>query len=462
MRYTLKSVSLFGLGNVFFALASGWLYWILTDLPNSGKMALFIFLAAIWAWTFSKIDATLVAILAAIAMWASGITQQQMVLSGLGDPFIAFVIAGFMLGGAYKATGVSRHIAGWFAQHSSTVNQLFYLLTTALLILSFAIPSTSARAALLMPVYLAVASATPLPSVRKALAILFPTIIVLSCVTSYLGAGANLITANLITQFSGETITYTQWLILGAPLGISSCYLSTWVILKLFLTQTERTQAFRFQPELQTEQPNARARQLLVVGTTLGLIALWVSEQWHGINPGMVAIGGATFLCLPQIGVFSFKDALKEVEWSLVLFMAATIELSHGLMDSGVVTYALKHLEQTTQSQTNGVVIAMLITIALLSHLVINSRTARAAVLLPILIPIGISAGQPGLLIAFFANAAMGYCLTLPVCAKPVAMFSTGDQDGFSTPDLLRLSAWLLPLHLILLWLIYHFYLWAF
>lgn len=52
----------------------------------------------------------------------------------------------------------------------------------------------------------------------------------------------------------------------------------------------------------------------------------------------------------------------------------------------------------------------------------------------------------------------MGYCLTLPVCAKPVAMFSTAGNEGYTTKDLMRLSAWLLPLHLVLLmmaWVVY-------
>jgi hypothetical protein len=78
--------------------------------------------------------------------------------------------------------------------------------------------------------------------------------------------------------------------------------------------------------------------------------------------------------------------------------------------------------------------------------------------MMPVLIPLGMAAGQSGLLIAFFANAAMGYCLTLPICAKPVALFSTAGGEGYTSRDLMRLSAWLLPLHLILLLLAFTVY----
>jgi solute carrier family 13 (sodium-dependent dicarboxylate transporter), member 2/3/5 len=457
----MQSISKYALGSVPFLLAAVGILFNLPALPVSGKVALLIFLATIWAWTFSKLDATLVAVVAAFAMWAAGLTGDKMTLSGLGDPFIVFVIAGFMLGGAYKVTGMSDRIAAWFARRSRSISQLFYLLTAALILLSFVIPSTSARAALFMPVYVAVAGTTDNTNVRKALALLFPTVIVLSCVTSYLGAGANLMTADFIEQFSNERITYGQWLLLGAPLGIASCYLSTWVILRVFLQKEERTAAFQFSIPAQPENATANASaQRRVLAATALLITIWMSEHWHGVDAGMVALGGALLLCIPQAGVFTFKQAIKEVEWSLVIFMAATIELSRGLAQSGAVEYAMQQFSTAAALMSASVLVTAILIVALLSHLVINSRTARAAVLMPMLIPLGISAGQSGLLVAFFANAAMGYCLTLPVCAKPVAMFSTAGDEGYTTNDLLRLSTWLLPLHLLLFVGAYKIYDW--
>ncbi|GAB4497039.1 MAG: SLC13 family permease [Saprospiraceae bacterium] len=454
----MKSVSTSLPGGALFLLAVAGVFWGLPDLSMSGKIALLIFLSAIWAWTFTKTDATLVAVLAALAMSVAGLTKGKMPLAGLGDPFIAFVIAGFMLGGAYKITGLSERIAEWFAARSHSVERLFYLLTAALVLLSFVIPSTSARAAMLMPVYVAVAGAIDNANVRKGLAVLFPTVIVLSCVTSYLGAAANLMTADFIEQFSGERISYVQWMLLGGPFGIVSCFASTWVILQAFLKKEERNMAFQLQADNQSENIKNRFARSKVLLVTALLIVFWTTEHWHGADAGMVAFGGALLLCLPQIGVMPFKQALKEVEWSLVIFMAATIELSQGLVSSGLVQYLMSRFSSATAALSGTAVLAAILLAALFSHLVINSRTARAAVLMPVLIPLGISAGHSGLLVAFFANAAMGYCLTLPVCAKPVAMFSTAGGEGYTTRDLLRLSAWLLPLHFLLLLLAFWLY----
>ncbi len=427
-------------------------------LPQSGKIAIIVFLSAIYAWSMTKIDATLVALIASLIMSVSVAGSDKNILAALGDPFIGFVIAGFILGGAYKASGLSERIAKWFAAHSHKVSSLFYLLTTALLVLSFVVPSTSARAAMLMPVYLGVTSTIDNANVRKSLAILFPTIIVLSCVTSYLGAGANLMTADFIEKFAGKRISYSEWFFLGAPFGVASCYLSTSVILNIFLNKNERNMPFKLtieEKQMTSETINAQKKTLIV---TAILILCWMTEQWHGIDAGKIAMTGAIALCLPQFGILNFKQALKEVEWSLIIFMAATIQLSQGLAESGAVKYLTDSLAVATTSLNGIYSLVAILTIALLSHLVIHSRTARAAVMMPILIPMGIAAGFSGLLTAFFVNAAMGYCLTLPVCAKPVAMFSTAGEEGYTTKDLLKLSMWLLPLHLVLLllaWAVY-------
>jgi di/tricarboxylate transporter len=104
-------------------------------------------------------------------------------------------------------------------------------------------------------------------------------------------------------------------------------------------------------------------------------------------------------------------------------------------------------------------VLLAVVGISLLSHLLINSRTARVTVLLPLLLPLAVATGQSGVLVAFIANAAMGYCLTLTISAKPVALFSTIDEDSYSAKDLLHLSTYLLPLHLVLLVACYYAYL---
>lgn len=428
-------------------------------LSQNGKVALLIFGATIICWTSTKLDANLVALLGAFSMVAFGLNSpQEPVLSSLGDPFIVLLIAGFILGEAWQESGLSRRIAQGFATHSRHVAGMFYLLTTALLILSFIIPSTSARAAVMAPVYLSIAAATDNRNIKRALALLFPSIIVLSCITSYLGAGANLITADLIDRLYHTKISYTDWLLLGGPIGIISCYASTWIILQVFLTDQERKTNLDLTLNEVQESDTGKTLRTKTLLISLTLVLLWMTETWHHFDPGFVALGGAILMCIPGVGILNFKSALKKIEWPLIIFMAATIEISNGLLSSGLIPYLMEGVTSSMGSLSKPAVLLAVVGISLLSHLLINSRTARVTVLLPLLLPLAVATGQSGVLVAFIANAAMGYCLTLTISAKPVALFSTIDEDSYSAKDLLHLSTYLLPLHLVLLVACYYAY----
>jgi di/tricarboxylate transporter len=89
--------------------------------------------------------------------------------------------------------------------------------------------------------------------------------------------------------------------------------------------------------------------------------------------------------------------------------------------------------------------------IGLLSHLVITSRSARAAILIPAVILFALSLDYNPAALAFSAAIASGYCLTFTVSAKPMAMFAQLPTATYGPADLLRLSSVLLPLHFLLL-----------
>ena len=55
----------------------------------------------------------------------------------------------------------------------------------------------------------------------------------------------------------------------------------------------------------------------------------------------------------------------------------------------------------------------------------------------------------------------MDYCLTFPVSSKALLLYAEIDDDTFEPPDLLRLSAVLLPAHVPLIIVFYYGY-WQF
>ncbi len=141
---------------------------------------------------------------------------------------------------AVTGSGLSQRLVVRVAARARTVGQLCWLLTGMVMATAFVIPTTSGRAALMVPIFTALAASIGDRRVTRALALLFPTVILLSAVASLLGAGAHLVAAELIASLGGQRVGFARWLVLGLPFAICSCVLASWVVQRLFLTAEER------------------------------------------------------------------------------------------------------------------------------------------------------------------------------------------------------------------------------
>jgi di/tricarboxylate transporter len=86
-----------------------------------------------------------------------------------------------------------------------------------------------------------------------------------------------------------------------------------------------------------------------------------------------------------------------------------------------------------------------------------TSHAARAAALIPPLLYLAGPIGLDAVAVMFIATVGMNYCLTFPVSSKALIVFHEID-DGFHRTDLLRLSAILIIVHIVLIVAFYYGY----
>ncbi|GAA1316843.1 SLC13 family permease [Leucobacter albus] len=424
-------------------------------LPAAATIA--VFLAAVWAWVFTPLDDTLVAFLAAVALILVGALPAETFFASLGDETIWLLICACILAAGVAASGLALRGAAQLVTRARTPRALAHASTAALIVSAFAIPATSGRAALSLPVYAALASALPgRQRLLRALALIFPTVILLSAVGSLLGAGAHLITSQLLAQATGEGIGFLRWLVLGLPLAVVSSHLACELVLLRFTDRAERRTPVRVtladlarDAETPVQGPltgvERRALTLLAV-----VVALWCSEPLHGLSPALVALLGAIAATTPRLGCIALGTAVKRVPWQLMLFLAATLALGTALTQTGAATWLGETLLGPVRGLGEGsglVFLVLVVALSLAAHLVIQSRSARSAALIPVIIALAPGLGVDPAAAAFASTAAAGFCHTLPSSAKPVAMFSSAEAGaGIDPADLLSLSRWLAPL----------------
>ncbi|AQU65143.1 SLC13 family permease [Streptomyces niveus] len=451
MPLTLRQTT--GLGAVLGLCALLALPGGLSGLGGDARLTLVVFILATYTWIATSVDDTYVALGAGLALTATGVISSETLFATLGDETVWLLICAFVLAAAVTKTGLAGRAAAFLVGGAGTVRQLVHLTTAGLVVTAFAVPATSGRAALALPVFLALAKAlADRTRLVVMLALLFPTVILLSAVATLIGAGAHLITVGVLWEQTGEELSFVTWLILGLPLAVVSSHLAAELVLLTTTRRADRTGPVRITTKEIQEHSHSpvegpltppEARCLLLLGT---VVLLWCSEPLHGVSPALVALIGAVVAASPALGTVGLKDGLRTVPWPLLLFMAATMAMGIALSESGAADWLVGWVPGGP-STPPWMFLAGVVVISTAAHLALQSRSARSSVLVPLVVAAAMAAGVNPVAAAFASTAAAGFCHTLPASAKPVALFADLPGTPTYTPrDLLRLSAVLAPL----------------
>ncbi|GLK79748.1 SLC13 family permease [Methylopila turkensis] len=417
-------------------------------LEPEARRALQIFLLALVGWTLTRLDDAFVALAAALGMAIFVLDEPDEMFEALGHEIVWLMVAAFVLAAAARAAGLTDRLAAFALARARTPRQAFHALSAIMLASAFVAPSTSGRAAMMVPIFERVASGRDAAG-RKALALLFPTVILLSAFASLTGAGAHALAAEILDEIGDGEIGFLGWALYGLPFAAASTALAAETILRLFAPK-DPAAAFAA-PALDVAPLDRRAWSVLAI--LAGVLIGWLSEPLHGVDETVVALIGACAAATPTVGAVDFRSAVKGVEWPLIVFMASTVVLAEGLDDSGLVKTAAGAAFAPLR-EIGLPPLAWLVAlgaVGLLSHLVIHSRTARVAVLLPPALIAAEGAGVSTLAAMLTLVAATGFCQLLMVSAKPVALFGQLPGGSYGAADLLRLGAALLPLQLALI-----------
>lgn len=159
-------------------------------------------------------------------------------------------------------------------------------------------------------------------------------------------------------------------------------------------------------------------------------------------------------LATERVSCLPLKAALKGVEWNLLLLLAGTLVIGEALLATGtaqVLAEGVVGLAGSSIAAWPALVIGFAAIVATLSHLFITSRTARATVLIPASLCRSPPFGVDPLNLVMVVTLASGFCQTLMVSAKPVALFGAMDPPPFGQADLLRLAMVLVVPFVVLL-----------
>ncbi len=419
-----------------------------SGLPLVARLTLALFAVLVVLTSFSALSEPIVCGAVLFGLVATGGSSLGDAVGAASGGTVWLLVGAFVVAAAARTSGIAERAALSLGSRATTVRGLFWLVAAGVLATAFLVPSTAGRATLLLPVYLAIADQLPSPAARRALSVLIPSVVLLTAIAALFGAGANLITVELLASMGNRPIDLVQWTLYGLPFAAASTALTTVVVQRLFMSAGDRRAPVDVDPP---SGPWTRPERI-VTGVIVVMIASWLSEPVHGVAPWIVAIVGAGTVLVGPLRLITIAEARKAIPLDLLILLIVTAEAGAALARTGAADWiATSLLEPVMDGQRPALtVVSAVAAVALVAHLVITSRTARASVLIPVVLIVAGTAGLEARGLAFLTTTAVGYCMTTTTSAKPIRVFAEV-ADGYTAADLRKLSACLLPLHFILL-----------
>ncbi|MGB4840942.1 MAG: DASS family sodium-coupled anion symporter [Saprospiraceae bacterium] len=425
-----------------------------------------IFVASIILWITESVPSYLTSLLVIIAMVLTGVTSEKVAYAQLGHPVMWLNILSFVLASMLVTTRVAKRFALWFVnKFGKNAVGIFFSFIVINLVLSVFISATTAKATILLPIFMVIAAIYGATSEHKnnfgrniVLQNLFQ--INISASGFITGSGANLLAGSLIAGAMGWTMFgYQDWFVAAFPLCIILIIIGWFVGTKLIFPMTPDEQKPQIEGGMERLKQeyialgNMTINEYKSIAIFLVVLALWATDKQHGISQTAVAFMGAVVALLPGIGVVKWNDV--DIPWHLMLFSAGAYTLGAGLeatdLPASLVDALFTHLG-ISDSTPFWVLYLGLTFIMLFSAILFQSKTMRALIFVPMAIGIAQKFNYPVLSLAFPVALLIEHVYVLPFNSKPSALLYTTNHysmsDSFKFGFTMMVISWIM----IIIW----------
>jgi len=388
--------------------------------PVSTAPVLALLGAVVVLWVTEAIPLWVTSLAVPVVIVATGVGGASQSLANFFHPIIALFFAGFLMAEAMRRSGLDRLVAiSIIARAGRSLVTLFAAMLGMAAFLSLWMSNTAA-AALLIPIALAVTEPMESLGYRKALVLSVAYAATLGGIGTVIGTPANPLAVAYLEDFVGRRITFVDWLTIGLPfvlifLPILGIY--TWWRMGA-APDTERFAAARRVAQAELSAAGRPTRdQMVVVAVFIGVIAVWLTEGWHGLETGIVALAGAIALAL--LGRITQED-LGRISWASLLTFGGGLTLGMFLLDSGASDWIAGQLAGLAVVPPSIAVAA--IAAVTLGLTTVASNTAAAAMLIPLAIPLSAIIGVDPVLLVLVVAIASSIDFALVIGTPPTLL----------------------------------------
>lgn len=429
---------------------------------RSNAIMLGIFLASIILWITEAIPNYLTSLILIVSLVLTGVLPEKKAYAELGHPVMWLNIMSFVLASMLVATGVAKRFALWFIlKFGKNASAIFISFLVINVILSAFISATTAKAAILLPIFMVIAAiygargGDHRNNFGRSIVLQNLFYINIGASGFLTGSGANLLAAALIGGAIGGSIFFSDWMMAMFPIMVIMMFIGYLLAMKVFfpLSPSERLpqieggmQKLRDEYKKLGKISFEEKKSVLIF---ILILLFWATDKIHGISPTAVAFVGAIVALLPRIGVVKWNDV--DIPWHLMLFSAGAYTLGAGLAVTDLPSIAVNaffdHLG--IGNETSFWKFYLLLTgVMVISALLFQSKTMRAMIFVPIAIGVANRFGFSIISLALPVAFMIEHVYVLPFNSKPAALLYETDHysitDTFKFGFTMMIIAWIL------------------
>jgi sodium-dependent dicarboxylate transporter 2/3/5 len=399
--------------------------WI-QALGYSWHMAVVLFVAVlcvVW-WVFEPIPIPVTSLLPLAVLQLTGVLTPAEVGQAYGSPLILLLLGGFLLSKSMEHSGAHRRIAlgmvNLFGAHSPRRLVLGFMAAAAVLSMWI---SNTATTLMLLPVALAVLDGTP---ERERLAV--PLLLGMAYAASVGGLGTpigtppNLIFMQVYQEYTGQVVSFTQWMSWGVPVVL--------VMVPCMAVVLTRGMGGGLNINLPAVGAwRTEERRVMIVFALTALAWITRSEPfggwrtWFGVpwaNDASVALLAVVVMCLVPNGkggrLLDWERA-STIPWGVLLLFSGGICLAKGFVNSGLSELIGQGLAGLTDMPLWLLIAAVCLAVTFMTET--TSNTASTTLLMPVLAAAALAADLPPELLMVPAAMSASCAFMLPVATAP-------------------------------------------
>ncbi|WP_196603060.1 DASS family sodium-coupled anion symporter [Pectinatus frisingensis] len=323
-------------------------------------------------------------------------------LSGFSTSALALVGGAMFIAVAMVKTKLDTRIALLIlSKIGAKTNRVLIGVIAVGFILSFFVPSTTARVSCMVPIILGIIHSFGVSMKSRFAAVMMIAVAQADSIWNVgikTAAAQNMIALSFIEKQLGYYISWGEWFIAAAPFAAIMSVALYFILLKMIPPETKEIKGGKEAvAKALNELGPMSGDEKKLMGISLILLFLWATEKIvHPFDTTTTTLLAITIMLLPKIGIMDWKYVQNRVSWGTLMLFGTGISLGTTILATKAADWIASCIVNKFDlyAMTAFGILAVLSLFLIVIHLGFASATALSAAMIPIMISILQGASQ--------------------------------------------------------------------